>query len=133
LPEKLWAYDYPNNVNGVGQPMMDGVVFEGYGTHLVPPVFPTPLYETTMAVLIFAGLWYFRSRLKTPGMIMGLYLVFNGLERFLIEQIRVNNTFPLLGMKVTQAEVIALLFLTGGIIMIWLVKRKKRLVTPSAE
>jgi phosphatidylglycerol---prolipoprotein diacylglyceryl transferase len=55
IPQWLWSYDYPNNVNAVmgphrggyvGELITDGTSFEGYGTHLVPGVFPTPLYET---------------------------------------------------------------------------------------
>ncbi|MEY2938439.1 MAG: hypothetical protein RL062_1028, partial [Bacteroidota bacterium] len=49
LPDWLWSYDYPNNVNGMGIPITQGVVFPGYGTHLEIPVFPTPLYETILA------------------------------------------------------------------------------------
>jgi phosphatidylglycerol:prolipoprotein diacylglycerol transferase len=47
--------------------------------------------------------------------VFSLYLVFNGVERFLIEQIRVNNTAVVLGVEVTQAEVIAVLTVLLGI------------------
>jgi len=124
LPDKLWAYDYPNNVNGVGQALTDGPIYEGYGTHLVPPVFPTPVYETIMTVMIFALLWSLRKRIKAPGVIFGLYLMLNGAERFMIEKIRVNNVFDLFGMRATQAEVIAVLFfLTGLALVLWARRR----------
>jgi prolipoprotein diacylglyceryltransferase len=45
----------------------------------------------------------------------GLYLMLNGIERFLIEKIRVNSTYDLLGMHPTQAELISVaLFLFGA-------------------
>ncbi|NNK80101.1 MAG: diacylglyceryl transferase, partial [Flavobacteriales bacterium] len=41
LPDWMWSYDYPNNVNGVGVPLPESsTIFEGYGTHLVPSVWP---------------------------------------------------------------------------------------------
>lgn len=124
MPDWIWAYDYPNNVNGVGEPLTEGLIFDGYGTHLVPPVFPTPIYETTMAVIIFLVLWRMRKKTRIPGLIIGWYMVFNGIERFLIEQIRVNNVFNFLGMKVTQAEVISVSFVLAGIALIlWVRKR----------
>lgn len=123
LPDWLWAYDYPNNVLGRGVPLEDGTIFEGYGTHLVPPVFPTPLYEVIMCGLLFLVLWKVRSKLKVPGTLFCLYLIFNGFERFWIEKIRINE--HLIG-TITQAEVIAVaLMLTGGIGW-WLLKRKAR-------
>ncbi len=41
--------------------------------------------------------------------------MFFGVERFLIEQIRVNNTFELFGMSVTQAEVISVVLMVAGL------------------
>jgi phosphatidylglycerol:prolipoprotein diacylglycerol transferase len=115
LPDWFWAYDYPNNVNGMGAPMTSGAIFPGYGTHLEIPVFPTPLYETILATIIFLILWSMRKRIKVPGLIFGWYLVLNGIERFFIEQIRVNNFIDFLGMKWTQAMFIAVVFVIGGL------------------
>ena len=130
LPDWMWAYQYPNNVNSVGPkiPADSGMdVFEGYGHYLDVPVFPTPIYETTMAVVIFAILWALRKRITIPGVLFGTYLMFNGFERFWIEKIRVNNKFDLLGMTVTQAEVISVLTFIGGLaLVIFLTRRAKR-------
>ena len=142
MPDWLWSYDYPNNVNyDVAEkyylgPLNDtnllpiepgqGVIFEGYGTHLVPGVFPTPIYETLIAILIFLVLWSLRKRIQIPGVVFAMYLVMNGVERFFIEKIRVNNRFDLLGVQATQAEIIALLFiLTGAVGLCWLTKRNR--------
>jgi prolipoprotein diacylglyceryltransferase len=126
----MWAYDYPNNVNyDVNYPQYLGSLndtnvlpitdpgvpcFDGYCTHLDPMVFPTPLYETIMACSIFVLLWMLRKRLKVPGLMFSAYLMLNGLERFCIEQIRVNNKFDVLGVQATQAEVIAVVLFTVG-------------------
>ncbi|MFM7106802.1 MAG: prolipoprotein diacylglyceryl transferase, partial [Flavobacteriales bacterium] len=142
MPGWLWAYDYPNNVNhdaryeGYLGPLNDTYVekitdpkvpcYEGYCTHLVPPVYPTPVYETFMATVIFAILWLLRRKLKIPGQLFALYLILNGCERFLIEQIRVNNKFELLGMIWTQAELIAVGFIATGFGLMAFLSRDKR-------
>jgi prolipoprotein diacylglyceryltransferase len=128
-PDWLWAYHYPNNVNGVGARIPDGSswpVFEGYGTYLDPAVFPTPVYETTMAVIIFAVLWALRRRLKIPGFMFGLYLALNGFERFWIEKIRVNSVYQIFGMNITQAEIISVMFMIAGITMMLLLRSRFR-------
>ncbi len=112
IPNWLWAYDYPHNI------INEGVLIPGCsGPHcfqLAQPVFPTPVYETLMAVVIFVILWSIRKKIKMPGIIFAIYLMFNGIERFLIETIRVNTRFYLMGMSVTQAEVIStFIFILG--------------------
>lgn len=131
IPQWLWSYDYPNNVNAVlgphrggysGVPITDGPCFEGYCTHLVPGVFPTPLYETLMCLALFGVLWALRKRIGTPGVLFGIYLIMNGVERFLIEKIRVNE--PFLGTW-TQAEVISLALVLLGIAAVAVLQKRK--------
>lgn len=123
LPPWLWSYDYPNNVNGVGVPLMDGrPCWEGYCTVLPEPVFPTPIYETVTCLVLFGVLWMLRARLKPAGSIFFLFLFLNGLERFFIEKIRVN--VEVIG-NWTQAEIISTLLMLSGIAgMLWLRYRK---------
>lgn len=125
LPDWLWAYNYPHNIINEGVPISGCV-----GPHcmvLAEPVFPTPIYETFMAVIIFIVLWTIRKRIKIPGLLFAIYLMFNGIERFLIEHIRVNNIFNFLGMKVTQAEVIStLIFIVGLLLFIILIRNDKK-------
>jgi prolipoprotein diacylglyceryltransferase len=113
FPDWIWAYDYPHNV------INSGVLIPGCtGEHcfrLAETVYPTPIYETTMAVIIFSILWSTRKSIKVPGALFAIYLMFNGLERFLIEKIRINNVFDFLGMQVTQAEVISTGMFIGGL------------------
>lgn len=90
-PDWVWAFDYPHNVLRRGVPIEDCAAHWGeYCTHLEVSVFPTPIYETTMAFLIFGILWLTRKRLPFWGQTLSLYLIFNGIERFVIEKIRTN-------------------------------------------
>ena len=62
-------------------------------------------------------------------MLFAIYLMFNGVERFFIEKIRVNDDYEVLGATLTQAEIIAvLLFLIGAVTsyLLWNKHRKKR-------
>ena len=51
------------------------------------------------------------------------YLIFNGIERFLIEKIRINPDYNILGIKATQAEIIAVLLIIVGIGGVWYAKK----------
>lgn len=122
LPNWMVAYSYPKNVNA------DGVKIPGdtdeHNRVLPVPVFPTPFYETIACSLLFLLLWSIRKRIKTPGVIFGIYLILNGLERFIVEKIRVNTTYSMFGFHPTQAEIISfLLFLTG---LCFIIIQKKR-------
>jgi prolipoprotein diacylglyceryltransferase len=115
LPQWVWAYDYPNNVLGEGIPIPG---CEGpYCYRLAETVFPTPIYETTMSLIIFGFLLLLRNGLRFPGQLFAVYLVLNGIERGLIEQIRVNNIMHFLGMQITQAQLISTLLIVLGISM----------------
>jgi prolipoprotein diacylglyceryl transferase len=119
LPNWFWSYDYPNNVIGSGQKMtVPEDMFPGYGMHLVPPVFPTPLYESLAAFALFALLWALRKHITRPLVMFGAYMMVNGFERFWIEKIRVNATYELFGKAVTQAEIISVLMFVGGAVLI---------------
>jgi prolipoprotein diacylglyceryl transferase len=118
LPDWVWAYDYPNNVINEGIPI-PGCVGE-HCFRLAETVYPTPIYETTMAVIIFFILWSIRKKIQAPGALFAIYLMFNGVERFLIEKIRVNNVFDFLGMQVTQAEIISTFMFLAGVGLLFL-------------
>ena len=130
LPDWLWSYDYPNNVNRVGDAMPEGAnIFEGYGTHLVPSVWPTPIYETLMAVALFSVLWILRKRLKPLGAIFFLTFAFNGIERWFIEKVRVNEKIGLGSFSLTQAEYISILITLigiGGLVWVYMRHNKKQ-------
>ncbi len=120
IPQWLWSYDYPHNITKQGQKMVDCI--GEYCNHLVPGVYPTPVYEIFMCGLIFAGLWMMRKRITIPGMMFFLYLIFSGIERYLIEFIRVNDKYEFLGFNYSQGQWIALASVLIGIvgsILLW--------------
>ena len=129
LPDWMWSYKYPHNVNEMGVPI-PGCTDTKFCNELAIGAYPTPFYETVVCLIFFLILWALRRRLRIPGQMMALYLMLNGIERFFIEKIRVNNQINFLGMRITQAELIsALLFLTGLVLWIWLTSRRKTLGT----
>ena len=134
LPDWTWSYNFPNNVNGAGLGQLDPTdpnYFPGYGTYLEVPVFPTSLYETTMAIIIFSILWSIRKKIKTTGILFSIYLIFNGFERFWIEKIRVNTKFEFIGVEMTQAELISVLITVSGLTLLThlIIRRNKRTVS----
>ncbi len=100
IPVFLWAETYPNNILGQTLPETG--------------VYPTAIYEFLMAAFLFCILWVQRNHPFKPGWLFALALVFFGIERLLIEQIRINNTFDLFGLAVTQAEVISVILILVG-------------------
>ena len=133
LPDWMWSYKYPHNVNETGVPI-PGCTDTKFCMELPVGAYPTPFYETVICIIFFLVLWALRKRLRIPGQMMALYLMLNGIERFFIEKIRVNNQISFLGMQMTQAELIsAMLFLAGLGLWIWLTTRKKTQARTSAS
>lgn len=118
MPEWVWAYDYPDNVLGVDLKKD----FARMGLHSeTGKAWPTPIYETTMAFIIFGILWSIRKKLRYPGMMFSIYLIFNGLERFAIEKVRINN--ELFGAGITQAEIISSILIIVGVSGVFLMPK----------
>ncbi len=78
-----WGMSYP-----------DGVVPTTDRVH------PTPIYELICYVAIFVVLWRQRHRLP-PGHLIGQYLIYSGLARFLVEFLRRNPDW-LVGLTTAQ-------------------------------
>ena len=68
------------------------------------PCHPTPVYELLLCVLIFWLLWRFRRKTIRDGKLFTAYLMLAGLERFLIEFIRIN---PRMAFGLSEAQLIA--------------------------
>jgi len=88
-----WAMAYP-----------DGTVPTTQEVH------PTPVYETFTMGLVTLLLWQLRDRLA-PGMLIALYLILAGVERFLVEFIRRNDAV-FAGLTVPQ--LFSLAMIVGG-------------------
>ncbi len=137
LPDWLWSYEYPQNVNNAGV-LMEGCdpekyrelygqrltaeqrCFEACGVNycheLDPKVYPTPVYETMMFTGIGSFLWWLRKKITVPGILFFITLFFSGIERYVIEGIRVNDKISFLGGEWTQAELISIGLVLIGII-----------------
>jgi phosphatidylglycerol---prolipoprotein diacylglyceryl transferase len=124
-PDWVWSFKYPHNVVNEGVPIPGCV--GNFCNELPLPVFPTPFYEVLMGMAIFAFLWSIRSKINIPGVMWSIYLIFNGLERFLIESIRVNSKYHTFGISYTQAELISTILILLGIIgILWSIKNGKK-------
>jgi phosphatidylglycerol---prolipoprotein diacylglyceryl transferase len=86
-----WAMGYPHGT----VPTPSGVRVQ-----------PTPIYETVAMGLAAYLLWRLRDRVR-PGVVLALYCVLSGVERFLVEFIR-RNKEVLVGLTAAQLESIAL-------------------------
>ncbi len=116
LPNWLWAYDYPHNAIRQGL-YIPGCTWDEYCYRLAASVYPTPIYEIIIALILFAVLWNIRKRCKIAGRLSAIYLIFTGLERFFIEKIRVNMHYSILGFHLTQAQIISVVYVIAGIIL----------------
>ncbi len=127
IPTSLpWGTDYSNGT------VPPSVMFRGtdiakhFPNGIVPdntPLHPAPIYEFIAAVIIFAILWKLRKKDWNDGKIFMLYLVFAGVERFLIEIIRLN---PRLLFGLTEAQLISVvMIIVGSLGFIYLTKRNK--------
>ena len=124
LPTWMFAFTYPHNVNE------DGILIPGcegkYCRALPLPVFPTPFYEIVASFILFLFLWLIRRKIKVPGVMFCIYLILNGIERFLVETIRVNTTYSIFGLHPTQAELISSAFVIIGVIGIFYYRRRAK-------
>ena len=112
-----WAMSYPNGTvstlaekNGQLVALWEQI-FPGKPVPTDIPVHPTPVYETLACLLIFALLWKLRKRPMAAGMLFSIYLMLAGLERLLVEFIRLNPEYG----TFSQAQWISLgMILLGG-------------------
>jgi phosphatidylglycerol:prolipoprotein diacylglycerol transferase len=75
-------------------------------------VHPTQLYEVTMALILFGVLWKLRDHKHAEGWLFGLYCVFAGVERFIVEFFRAKDD-RFFG-SLTTAQLLALGFIAFG-------------------
>lgn len=144
VPEKLWAYSYPNNYHGkyaTSERLENGQfvstpakaipaekcnnINPEYCFELSNPVYPTPIWEFLICVGIFGILWALRKHNFQFGWLFAVYLIFNGLERFFIEKIRVNEHYKVLGFNLSQAEIIAFILIIAGLVGVALLSKKR--------
>ena len=111
LPLWTWAQTYDNNI--IGEVIA------------APGVYPTPIYETMMGLACFALLWALRKHPFKTGWLFSVYLLMAGVERLLIEQIRVNPVLDVAGVQATQAQMIAVALIGCGIAGMAMLSRRR--------
>lgn len=120
LPDWMFAQNFRHNVNNEGIPIAG---YQGDYSHVLPAgVFPTSMYEAAVCILLFFLLWAIRKRFDRPLQLFGIYLVLNGLERFLIELMRVNYKYNWGFVHPTQAEIIAGCLVIAGLALFFFYK-----------
>ena len=94
-------------------------------------VHPTPIYEFIVMMLVFWYIWRRGRRALqhplAPGVIVGEFLILSGVERFLVEFLRIN---PRIIFGMSNAQFTALLSIVAGIVLLVIVRRRFRKVDP---
>ena len=70
-------------------------------------------------------LWALRKHPFKTGWLFSVYLLLAGVERLLIEQIRVNPVLQFGPVHATQAQIISVVLIASGVIGIALMSRRK--------
>lgn len=101
---------------------------------LVPvfvPVYPTPIYELVVGLLIGWWLWRRLGRPHATGAVLGHYLLLTGLARLLVEFIR-RNPKVLLGLTNAQLASVGAMIAGAGLIL-WCSRRPAVNAVPMAQ
>ena len=119
LPNWLVGMNFPHNVGHEGT-FINGCVGE-YCNVLPVSVFPTPIYEAITCIILFFVLWALRKKLTRTLQMFGVYLIMVGVERFLVELIRVNYKYDWGFIHPSQAEIlsVALVLLGAGLLLFY--------------
>jgi phosphatidylglycerol:prolipoprotein diacylglycerol transferase len=112
LPHWLWAQSYQGNILGVEIE--------------APGVYPTPIYESAAGLVLFGVLWACRRHTHRAGFLFSLYVLLAGFERLLIEKIRINIEHSILGLSLTQAEIVSVLIIAAGLIGVLVTLQSRR-------
>ena len=127
IPGFLWSETFPRNLVGPGQTPMDPVQFNalvrGEVCAVAAPtgVYPTMLYELAVCAALAGVLWMLRKHPFRAGWLFSLYLVFAGVERFVIETIRVN---PEVAFGLSQSQLISVGLFVAGLVGLALTTRR---------
>lgn len=120
IPTTLpWGTNYENGIVKPVDMFAGSDIAAGFPNGLVPndtPLHPTPIYEFLAAAALFFFLRYLLKKDWRTGQIFGIYLIFSGLFRFLVEFIRLN---PRLVFGLSEAQLISIgLMLSGAALFV---------------
>jgi len=82
-------------------------------------VHPTQLYEVALMLGAFFCLWAWRTRPRPIGWLFGAYLVFAGMERFLVEIVRAKDDRLLGPFTIAQLPSVLLVAVGGYLLTAW--------------
>ena len=112
-----WAVKFPQGLppsTAGNMTQLFGIpVPAGMDPSTVLSVHPTQLYEVAAMLVVFAILWRWRTLPRGTGWLFGAYLVFAGVERFLVEIVRAKDD-RLVG-PFTLAQVTSVLIVIVGV------------------
>ena len=118
-----WAVKFPQGLPPTTAGNLHGLfgvpVPSGIDPSTVLAVHPTELYETGLMLLAFFALWAWRRRAKPIGWLFGAYLVFAGVERFLIEIVRAKDDRLLGPFTLAQLTSVILVAVGAWILTLW--------------
>jgi len=117
-----WGVKFPN-----GSPPSTAANLHAFGVTLSPgldpstvmTVHPTQLYEVAAMLVAFAVLWVLRKKGRPVGWLFGIYLVFAGIERFLVEIVRAKDDRLLGPFTVAQLASVILVALGALLMVMW--------------
>lgn len=117
IPTNLpWGTNYENGIVKPSYAFRGSDIAAQFPDGIVPdntPLHPTPIYEFLAALLLLFFLWRLRKLDWKSGRLFGVYLIFSGLFRFLVEFIRLN---PHIFLGLSEAQVISIILSIIGII-----------------
>jgi phosphatidylglycerol:prolipoprotein diacylglycerol transferase len=122
-PTKLpWGVKFPN-----GSPPSTAANLHAFGVTVSPgvdpstvmTVHPTQLYEVAAMLVAFAVLWVLRKKGRPVGWLFGVYLVFAGIERFLVEIVRAKDDRLLGSFTIAQLASVILVALGALLMVLW--------------
>lgn len=118
-----WAMKFPEGLPpstaGNLQHLFGVPVPPGIDPSTVLAVHPTQLYEVALMVGAFFWLWASRTRPRPVGWLFGAYLVFAGVERFLVEILRAKDDRLLGPFTVAQLTSVILVGVGAYLLTAW--------------
>jgi phosphatidylglycerol:prolipoprotein diacylglycerol transferase len=123
IPSALpWAMKFPQGLppTSVANLRAMGVDFPpSVDPMQIVAVHPTQIYETALMLLAFWWMWRRRDHGHATGWMLGCYLVFAGLERFLVEFLRAKDDRLLGPFTIAQATSVVLVVVGALLLKVW--------------
>ena len=122
-----WGTNYENGTVPPSLMFRGSEIAKSFPGGIVPdntPLHPTPIYEFLTMVIIFFILWQLRKKAWPDGKLFTVYLVLAGLERLLVEFIRLN---PRILFGLSEAQIVSIILILAGVIGYYYYTTKKGL------